>query len=1357
MDRSSAQHRIGTRGGRSTAADGRAALGCGQEAQAGRRTVAAVLAAAALTAAPASGADPEIRTWVGDPDGSDAPWWDHANWAESVSPTYLNIAYFGPAAQSPSKIDGYVYATVGGIHLGDTSHLGASPVLVFDHWLELLGGIRSVTTGPQTWVFGGFGDIILWDYITGDAVAFEIGEQQTLTVEPWLYAADGLLLLGEGDYIFRGVIHSYGLNKAGFTLDTSGRVRLENRILFGSGVSVLRGTLEIAHADALSSVGGLSIGGAGETVTIRDDVDGMLVIDTEDADGIDLQGHVRFEGDGGIRFEDDATIAGATAIANHVTGGGVAFMGKVTNPGHDLAIDGASTAATGFQAYAVEGDHTLDVGAPLVIGHIEFAAADRVLTLADAGRTGTLLYQGDDAIDATLRIDVNGAVLGGDLHVTGELALLGGTVEMGGDNTIDGLLRVDGSDVTMSGANTIESAGEIEVYGGALLLTGDNAIDGQIIAYGGTAELAGDNRAGHGTVGAVGGTLTLSGVHAAPSGTVGVSTGGTIVLEADAIKDHVNLFVTTMGGGTLRNLSGATAVIDPGSTQLYADLRLEGAPIVFAGAVDVRGPLAITSEISAGAGFEGAIANDGGHDLGIVGSGSLSLWGGYSFAGDHDLAVAIDGEAFIDGIVDAAGDSELRILTGGAGVLTLGGDNDIDGRLLLSGGVVVVSGDNSGSDGALTVDGADVTFASAAALFDGQGLSVSGHGSVLRFLDQPTLAQDIAAPGGVRFTFDTAGATLRHTGAIAVSGTGGGMRTIGAGVLELAGDYAGFDGELAAGGGTLRLLGDLPLAAVSVEHGAVLDGSAAIGSLSATGVVSPGGDAIGSFTLGEGDFTLGVTGVLDVQVAADGRSDRVVVERGDATLGSGGTIRVSRIAGESGKLEPGVVFAVIRTPEGAVSDLGVRVEDTATLDLEGRVADDGRSYILSIASIGDIGGGDTGGGPGGDAPGLLLDGAIGAAVNAMNGGGVRGQELFNAVALLDATRQQAFVTQTRRGGQASVVSVPSVAAAEATSFVTVNANYLAARRQEAPAAYRLAANTSVVSLRADPVAAAFENWDETVAAHEAAQRRWSAYAKSYGIFAGADESDDRVGYDASGVGAQAGIDYAFTDDLLAGLAVGYAYTDVDAEGADIRTTADTLRFGPYASWRRGRFAVVGSVSLGLHFYDVDRSTVVGSSSADFEAWDLTTYAGAGYTFELERLSITPEYSLQHTYFKRDGYTENGLDGLSYGGYDDHALLQRVGVRLRTTFSTDAATFTPELYAGWQHDYLNDTGSVAAAFAAGGSRFNIRAADTDQDQAYFGAGLAVELRNRLDLFARYEGQIGRDAHAHAVEVGVRLSF
>ena len=153
------------------------------------------------------------------------------------------------------------------------------------------------------------------------------------------------------------------------------------------------------------------------------------------------------------------------------------------------------------------------------------------------------------------------------------------------------------------------------------------------------------------------------------------------------------------------------------------------------------------------------------------------------------------------------------------------------------------------------------------------------------------------------------------------------------------------------------------------------------------------------------------------------------------------------------------------------------------------------------------------------------------------------------------------------------------------------------------------------------------------------------------------------------------------------------------------------------------------------------------ADANYTGYDIAGYLGTGYRFDIDRnLSVTPIGSLMYSHFYYESFTESGAGGmpLTLPSRESDSFRSRLGVNL--TYRVPGLKFSPipYVYAGWEHEFLEDD-SIEAAFASGGSPFLINVGNRDTDAVFVGGGVNILVNRTFSAFIRAEALASRNSN------------
>ncbi|MGB5830569.1 MAG: autotransporter domain-containing protein, partial [Thiohalocapsa sp.] len=285
--------------------------------------------------------------------------------------------------------------------------------------------------------------------------------------------------------------------------------------------------------------------------------------------------------------------------------------------------------------------------------------------------------------------------------------------------------------------------------------------------------------------------------------------------------------------------------------------------------------------------------------------------------------------------------------------------------------------------------------------------------------------------------------------------------------------------------------------------------------------------------------------------------------------------------------------------------------------------------------------------------------------------------------------------------------------------------------------------------------------------------RWGFFLNGSFNFGDKDATDNESGFDFSTTGVTAGADYRFSDQLVAGGALGYATNDTtfDSDGGGLDTeTWHLAAYGTYGWSERGYVDAI--VEYGWQSYDSKRNiryqiasetgAVSRQAKADYDGTQFGASVGAGYDFDQGPLSYGVYGRAGYLQVDVDGYREQGAGGLalSLDGFSATSVTTTLGARISQVFNTNWAVLVPQARAEWEHEYDNDADTLVARFAADptGTAFGVLSDSPDRDYFRLGLGLSAVFRHGLSAFVNYDTVLDQeDWTNHLIDVGVRWEF
>ena len=257
-------------------------------------------------------------------------------------------------------------------------------------------------------------------------------------------------------------------------------------------------------------------------------------------------------------------------------------------------------------------------------------------------------------------------------------------------------------------------------------------------------------------------------------------------------------------------------------------------------------------------------------------------------------------------------------------------------------------------------------------------------------------------------------------------------------------------------------------------------------------------------------------------------------------------------------------------------------------------------------------------------------------------------------------------------------------------------------------------------------------------------------------FGDKDATARESGFDFDTLGVTAGVDYRFTDELVAGVAFGYgnASATFDAKGGS--QDSDSYSGSLYGSWYGRRSYVDGIVSIGTVSYDTVRNinlfngAIVDQALGSTDGIQLALGMASGMDFGTGGLRFGPNVALNYIKVDIDGFRERttGTSGLAmaFGDQSADSLTLKAGAHFNYSYSRKWGILSPQARFDIVREFANDAQRISVRYAndatvtapggAGGS-FVVFTDDPDEYYFLWAVGFAAQFMNGFSGFIDYE--------------------
>ena len=302
--------------------------------------------------------------------------------------------------------------------------------------------------------------------------------------------------------------------------------------------------------------------------------------------------------------------------------------------------------------------------------------------------------------------------------------------------------------------------------------------------------------------------------------------------------------------------------------------------------------------------------------------------------------------------------------------------------------------------------------------------------------------------------------------------------------------------------------------------------------------------------------------------------------------------------------------------------------------------------------------------------------------------------------------------------------------------------------------------------------------------------RWGAWISGRVIFGSKDPTDAQVEYDFDTAGLTFGMDYRFSDNLVAGVAVGYANTEADLKSKSGEMDTKGYSVSLYGTYFKGdSFYLGGSIGYGDNDYDLTRQvsySLAMPSNTSLPAWafDVEQTLGAkysgdqfsaafsgGWDYNKNGWTFGPTFRIDWVKVNVNSYDEVLLSSnagvpMQYGWAAQidkqkyESLQPSVGFAFSKAVSASWGIFIPQGYIDVISELKDGGILVTGRFRGdgGGETFGLQTDDFEETFVRAGLGFGLVLKNNKSAFFMADGDLGRDLlTTYYLNAGFRWQF
>ncbi len=289
--------------------------------------------------------------------------------------------------------------------------------------------------------------------------------------------------------------------------------------------------------------------------------------------------------------------------------------------------------------------------------------------------------------------------------------------------------------------------------------------------------------------------------------------------------------------------------------------------------------------------------------------------------------------------------------------------------------------------------------------------------------------------------------------------------------------------------------------------------------------------------------------------------------------------------------------------------------------------------------------------------------------------------------------------------------------------------------------------------------------------------RWGVFLNGNILWGDKDKTDNQNGYDLDVKGLTFGMDYRITDNAVAGLAIGFADTDLDYKQNGGTMDAESQFITAYGSYYdNNNYYVDVCITRGNSDFDMLRrvqyqdlfgevNTQLNSSTSGRQL--LATF-DAGYDYIKGPWIVGPNLGVSYNKTHIDQFSERGNSGLelAYGQQEASVQSASVGWHSSYTMLRDWGVLTAQFNGNYYQDLQNDENQIVAAFVHNPfqsddnslSPILVRTDDIDKSYMTFNLALAAQFQRGFSGFVDYRYLAGaRNISSGELSFGMRYEL
>jgi outer membrane autotransporter protein len=262
------------------------------------------------------------------------------------------------------------------------------------------------------------------------------------------------------------------------------------------------------------------------------------------------------------------------------------------------------------------------------------------------------------------------------------------------------------------------------------------------------------------------------------------------------------------------------------------------------------------------------------------------------------------------------------------------------------------------------------------------------------------------------------------------------------------------------------------------------------------------------------------------------------------------------------------------------------------------------------------------------------------------------------------------------------------------------------------------------------------------------------WTDGYGAWGDFNGNGNAASADRTLGGIVSGMDADIGNGWRAGLATGYAQSNVGVDARLSSAAVESYHLGGYSGGYIGDVALRGGGAWTWSQIDTSRAVVFPGffehEAASYSASTGQVFAEATLPLTMPMAVVEPFGRLAYVHVGMGDFTENGaLAALTSSGTSEDVGYSALGMRTAWALETAGMQVTPYASIAWQRAFGDLAPAASLVFASAGIGFEVFGVPIVRDSALIQAGLTVAVAGDATLGLAYSGQIAPDLNDNAV--------